>query len=718
MSLALDGHVHGTLGTGNSFSVSLTTTGGSGQIVVAIATNNTSVTSVTATGLTFLQRKATTGGFGWNVLAEYVAPYTTNFSGNITITLSGTQSCTVDAWGISGADTTASVTSGNAPFDANASMPYSTTNNAVSGASTSTANDFIYAIVSSPSTDTAGTGWTLIPGSGANYLTCQYQIVSSTQTGLSGATGSGTGNDTGSILDAIRGASGGSPVNNFWQQIGPLQPTTSLTWIQTPQTIPPPNKPYNQIDWPNPTQPYRLDETWLQSAYPGSIPSPNKPLNQTNWPNPAPLPYFDRSWICYQPSNTLPPTGFPFNQRNWPLPVQPNKLDIQTWIESGNGFPPFPVQGFNQKDWPNPRTYSPIEQTWIHSSFPVTIPPPNKPFNTTDWPLPVQPSRLDATWTETGNAYYAVPRPFVQSDWPLTPGYTPIDLTWIVEGIGGGIIQPFSQTDWPLTGRYYTPDSTWAFFNDALYSAPVIPVPRNQYDWQLPTQPYRQEYTWIVTPKVIPPPNRPFNQSDWPVPIAPPRLDATWKLGLIPNTIPFNQYTWPNPGAYPRPDETWICTHVFTPTAQIPFNQYDWPVPNGYPRPDETYVFFNPNTQQVLLVPLPLIKQFTDLTPPLPYRIDASWINQIPQLTPVPPAPVQPQGGGIYPSEWWDAYANLIKHPKSPTVVPSHSEEVKNAAAALSGMGAKAGGLARAKSLTSNKRSAIASLAAKTRWSK
>src|ERR1700690_257582 len=85
MSLTLDGSVaaHGSSGTVTT--PTLTTTAGSGEIVVAIGTNATSVTSVTAAGLTFTLRSSISGTSGFTFMAEYVAPYTTNFSGTITV---------------------------------------------------------------------------------------------------------------------------------------------------------------------------------------------------------------------------------------------------------------------------------------------------------------------------------------------------------------------------------------------------------------------------------------------------------------------------------------------------------------------------------------------------------------------------------------------------------------------------------------------------------
>ena len=108
MALALDGTpVTGSQGAGNTaVTGTLTTANGSGNIVVAIASNAASITSVTATGLSFTNRKTITGTSGAAILAEYTAPYTSNFSGTITVTF-GTSTVygQVCAFAISGSPT-------------------------------------------------------------------------------------------------------------------------------------------------------------------------------------------------------------------------------------------------------------------------------------------------------------------------------------------------------------------------------------------------------------------------------------------------------------------------------------------------------------------------------------------------------------------------------------------------------------------------------------
>lgn len=183
---ALDGN-SGVVGeVGSSFVLPLTTANGSGVIVVG-GLSNSSIVSVTAAGLTFTQRATNPSP----LVFEYTAPYTTNFSGNITVTTSSASGGTGLAFGISGAKTASY-------FDPNVSLPaLSATASPI--ASTTNANDFIFALIKpNGATSTPGTGWTLL-GSGG-FFTAQYQIVTTIQSGL---VTTSTPNPLGGIIDAI-----------------------------------------------------------------------------------------------------------------------------------------------------------------------------------------------------------------------------------------------------------------------------------------------------------------------------------------------------------------------------------------------------------------------------------------------------------------------------------------------------------------------------------
>lgn len=207
MTLSLDGSNSGNLGAGVSvMTLALTLSQPSGQAIVLSGTNNASIVSMTAPGLTFAQRQATGSTFGWNNILEWVAPYSAPFSGNVTITFSGTSASVVHAFGIGGSDVTAGVS--NPPFD---QTPAPFVTNGAPSITTVNANDFVFAAIGGGATDTAGSGWTLLFSTnvGAGFLTSQYRIASATGT-FSGATGSGSLADSGGIIDAlIQGAGGG-----------------------------------------------------------------------------------------------------------------------------------------------------------------------------------------------------------------------------------------------------------------------------------------------------------------------------------------------------------------------------------------------------------------------------------------------------------------------------------------------------------------------------
>jgi hypothetical protein len=189
VTIALDGS-----GTTNSslasFTIPLTTANGSGLIVVTVGSNNSTIpTSLVASGLTFTLR-TTTANNGGVTNATFTAPYTSNFSGNITVNQGGVAAfTTATAFGISGVHTAS-------PFDGSAVIGTTGT----VAITTTHANTFIFAMygsaVASPG---AGAGWTAINSS--NFFITEYQIVSTIQPGLTATTASGA--TLSGIIDAV-----------------------------------------------------------------------------------------------------------------------------------------------------------------------------------------------------------------------------------------------------------------------------------------------------------------------------------------------------------------------------------------------------------------------------------------------------------------------------------------------------------------------------------
>lgn len=191
MSLSLDGTPVAAGQSSTTITLTgFTTTAGSGEIVVCILSNAASVVSVTATGLTFTARNAYSGGFGFSIGAVYTAPYTTNFSGTITVTLASATGGRGVVFAVGGANT-------STPFDSGG--PQNNNGTGAPSITTTNANDFVYTSTNtSLTTTTAGTGWTLISSAGGMLV--EYQIVSATGTYT---TTIGGGTLQGSIIDAI-----------------------------------------------------------------------------------------------------------------------------------------------------------------------------------------------------------------------------------------------------------------------------------------------------------------------------------------------------------------------------------------------------------------------------------------------------------------------------------------------------------------------------------
>jgi hypothetical protein len=203
-SLSLDGTPQtvnnslGTLTTGT-----LTTSVGTGIIVVAISSNASSVTSITAVGLTFTQQSTIQGGTGGgsgNYSYVWTAPYSTNFSGTITIVMSSAAYTTAVAFGVGNANTLdgSPVTIAGTPTNSDTFS---------SSISTSSANDFVFTVCAPQNNmnSTAGSiqsAATLLLGT--DYANVQYNIVSGTLTSVFPSIANGGGGYWAAIIIAIK----------------------------------------------------------------------------------------------------------------------------------------------------------------------------------------------------------------------------------------------------------------------------------------------------------------------------------------------------------------------------------------------------------------------------------------------------------------------------------------------------------------------------------
>lgn len=204
MALSLDGSGHNAVSAA-TVNVALTTANTNDIICVVATTNGGPVTSVTATGLTFALKALDPPASATDIELWYAVAAAT-FSGNITINTTSSAFLAGDAFGVSGADT-ATIWDGAAVTGNPDPLSISTTN----------ANTFILgAFRGGTASPTSGAGWTQI--SGADFQLTEYQVVSSTQSGLSVTQTTGAGGANGGIAIAIKQA-GSAPAAVLTSQI-------------------------------------------------------------------------------------------------------------------------------------------------------------------------------------------------------------------------------------------------------------------------------------------------------------------------------------------------------------------------------------------------------------------------------------------------------------------------------------------------------------------
>ena len=197
MALALDGSGHANATNVSSIAVTLTTSNADDVICIVVTMNGVeSISSISDdAGLTWTERATSVADASHIEFWTAPAPSALT-TDEITVTLSGsTTFITVDAFGISGADTTTI-------FDSNVALPDTQDGSGHVTITTSNADDFLIgAYRFSVANPTEGTGWTKI--SGANFQLTEYKIVSATQSALDVDIGTGDGSENGGIGDAI-----------------------------------------------------------------------------------------------------------------------------------------------------------------------------------------------------------------------------------------------------------------------------------------------------------------------------------------------------------------------------------------------------------------------------------------------------------------------------------------------------------------------------------
>jgi hypothetical protein len=208
-SLDGSGYADSTSGTITSISTTITTSNKPDVIIlltttqVATGAGYVTVSSVSATGLTFTKRTSTTaavGGFDMDIEEWYAIATSTLTALTVTVTYSGTIThyVTLDVFGVKGANT-------NSPFDPSSSLP-SVKTAAAATITTAYRNDFLFGfeLTDTTASPTHGTGWTAINTPTGAYFGSEYQEVSSTQSALAVTWSNAASDADGMIGDAIQ----------------------------------------------------------------------------------------------------------------------------------------------------------------------------------------------------------------------------------------------------------------------------------------------------------------------------------------------------------------------------------------------------------------------------------------------------------------------------------------------------------------------------------
>jgi hypothetical protein len=366
----------------------------------------------------------------------------------------------------------------------------------------------------------------------------------------------------------------------------PIPP--ALTWIQT-VAYEEVAKPFAQYDWPNPTAPYRIEQTWSWQYNLNLIGQDKFPAGeQTTELPPRDFARILQTWI--QQTNlallTQPPVlnvtiAKYFDRPTLPIPP------AQSWEWSYNknliGQDQLPIR---QSDWPNPIPPATLRD-WIAQTnlALLTQPPALLPYKRTLYELPpAGPQQAAPSWTWQYNLNLIGQDAMIKSAQvtdlaPIYPPYINQLRTWVwwysLELIGQDEL-PFRQTDWPLTPAAQRAVDLGTWIDRTKFLLAQLYKPFAQYDWPNPTAPFRDPTLATVA--------RGYN------------LDL---LGQ--DSLPNRQQDWPNPT--PFPDYTVLRGFA------LPFNpalnsgdltkitrQQQWPLAPGPLQPDRSFsVPFNPN---------------------------------------------------------------------------------------------------------------------------
>jgi hypothetical protein len=369
-----------------------------------------------------------------------------------------------------------------------------------------------------------------------------------------------------------------------WERPTLLIPPPALTWTESFQ-YELEAKPFLQTDWPNPTQPYRIEQTWAYRQV-GMFGQDKLPSGEQISELPPRDARILQVWIAQtnialltQPP-ILPITISKYFDRPQ-LPIPPAQDWEWTYNQNLVGQDQLPAR---QSDWPNPIPPA-LVKDWIQQTnlALLTQPPALLPYKRSLYDLPnAGPQQAAQSWIWNYNLDLIGQDqlPAGAKVYELAPSQKPAEQPqlrswtwWYDQTLIGQDELPFRQSDWPLTpaAQRAVDLATWLDRTKFLLQKPVA-----QYDWPNPTA-FARDPTLATVARgynldLLGQDQLPNRQQDWPNPT--PFADYTVLRGW---SLPFN------PG---------LNSGDLTKIAR----QQQWPLAPGPLQPDRGFsVPFNPN---------------------------------------------------------------------------------------------------------------------------
>jgi hypothetical protein len=270
--------------------------------------------------------------------------------------------------------------------------------------------------------------------------------------------------------------------------------------------------PFNQRDWPVPTPPFRLDQTWLlnlNNTTLGVVILAPFQLKNYDWPvPPAPL-RIEETWAWSYNLNLIGQDALPAGDQRLDLsPIWPpyiNHLRIWSWQYNLNliGKDRLPA-GKQVYDLTLHRAApQPIEQTWTWRYVLMIgkdqLPAGEQISDLAPAQKPYEQAQLHSwQWDYNLNLIGQDRLPTGEQVWerPTLP-IPPHALTWAWSSQIEEILRPFFQTDWPLPTPNYRIDQTLAWRQVGMLGQDQLAVGRQIYELAPIYQPYiNQLRTW------------------------------------------------------------------------------------------------------------------------------------------------------------------------------------------------------------------------------